>query len=139
MALSQALKELMREKVHIAIVMSQDQKIVGMITLEDIIEDLVGEIEDEFDRLPNYIQPVGSGWIAGGAAPMTTVASTVGVELVLENILDRTPNLAEWVVQKIGREVDAGEVLTIEDLSVTVRKLRRKKLAEAFISKISLQ
>jgi len=57
--LSQALSEMMREKMHIAIAISQDQKVVGMITLEDIIEDLVGEIEDEFDRLPAYIQPVG--------------------------------------------------------------------------------
>jgi len=137
MPLSQALTELMREKVHIAIAISQDQRVVGMITLEDIIEDLVGEIEDEFDRLPNYIQPVGSGWIAGGAVPMTTVASTVGVELVFENIFDRTPNLAEWVVQKLGREVDAGEVFTIDNLSITVRKLRRKKLAEALVSKIT--
>lgn len=135
--LSQALSEMMHEKVHIAIALSQDQQVMGMITLEDIIEDLVGEIEDEFDRLPSYIQPVGSGWIAGGATPITTIASTVGVKLAFESMLDRTPNLAELVAQKLGRDVEAGEVLSIDNLSITIRKLRRRKLAEAFISKVS--
>jgi putative hemolysin len=134
--LSQALSEMMREKMHIAIAISQDQKVVGMITLEDIIEDLVGEIEDEFDRLPAYIQPVGSGWIVGGAISIATVASTLGVELAFENILDRTPNFAEWVSQKLGRNVEAGEALSIGNVSITVRKLRRGKLAEALISKV---
>jgi putative hemolysin len=134
--LSQALSEMMREKMHIAIAISQDQKVVGMITLEDIIEDLVGEIEDEFDRLPAYIQPVGSGWIVGGATSIATVASTLGVELAFENILDRTPNFAEWVSQKLGRNVEAGEALSIGNVSITVRKLRRGKLAEALISKV---
>jgi len=136
MPLSQALSEMMREKIHIAIVISQDQRVVGMITLEDIIEDLVGEIEDEFDRIPAYIQPVGSGWIAGGAVSMTTIAETLGVELTFENILGRTPNLAEWIAQKLGRDVEAGEVLSFDNISITIRKLRRRKLAEAFISKI---
>ncbi len=135
MPLSQALSLLMREKIHIAIATSADQRVVGMITLEDIIEDFLGEIEDEFDRLPNYIQPVGSGYIAGGAAPITTIASTVGVELAFEEISGRTPNLAEWVVQKLGREVKAGEIISTDNFSITVRKLQHKKLAEALISK----
>jgi len=131
--LSQALLEMMREKAHIAIVISQDQKVAGMLTLEDILEDLVGEIEDEFDRLPAYIQPSGSGWIAGGAVSMKNVASAIGVELSFESNLGQAPNLAEWVAQKLGRNVEAGEIISVDNLSITVRKLRRKKLAEAFI------
>ena len=136
--LSQALSEMMHEKVHIAIALSQDQKVTGMITLEDIIEDLVGEIEDEFDRLPAFVQPVGSGWIIGGAASMKVVASTLGIELLFENISERTPTLTEWVAKKLGRDVEGGEVLSFDNISITVRKLRRRKLAEAFISKVSL-
>lgn len=133
--LSQALSEMMHEKVHIAIAVSQDQKVTGMITLEDIIEDLVGEIEDEFDRLPAHVQPVGSGWIIGGAASMKVVASTLGIELPLENVSERTPTLTEWVAQKLGRDVEGGEVLSFDNISITVRKLRRRKLAEALVSK----
>ncbi len=136
-SLSQALSEMMHEKVHIAIAVSNDQQVTGMITLEDIIEELVGEIEDEFDRLPAHIQPVGSGWIIGGAASMKVVASTLGIELPLENVSERTPTLAEWVAQKLGRDVEGGEVLSFDNISITVRKLRRRKLAEALVSNLS--
>ena len=135
--LSQALSEMMHEKIHIAIIVSQGQEVIGMITLEDIIEDLVGEIEDEFDRLPAHIQPVGSGWIMGGAVPMKVVASTLGIELAIENMTERTPNLAEWVANKLDRDIEGGEVLSFDNISIMVRKLRRRKLAEALVSKVS--
>lgn len=133
--LSQALSEMMHEKAHIAIVVSQEHTVLGMITLEDIIEDLVGEIEDEFDRLPTYVQPCGSGWIIGGAVSMKVVVSTLGIELLIENMTERTPTFAEWVAQKLGRDIEGGEILSFDNFSVTVRKLRRRKLAEAFVSK----
>lgn len=133
--LSQALSEMMREKAHIGIIVSKGQEVIGMITLEDIIEDLVGKIEDEFDRLPTYVQPCGSGWIVGGAVPMKVVASTLGMELPIENMTERTPTLAEWVAHKLGRNIEGGEILSFDNISITVRKLRRRKLAEALVLK----
>ena len=134
-SLSQALSEMMHEKAHIAIVISKDQATLGLIALEDIIEDLVGEIEDEFDRLPTYVQPSGSGWIMGGAVSMGVVAITLGLGPFPEDTSERPPNLAEWVVLKLGRDIEAGEIVSLGELSITVRKLRRRKLAEAFVSK----
>jgi putative hemolysin len=134
--LSQALSEMMHEKTHIAVIVSTEQEVLGMITLEDIIEDLVGEIEDEFDRLPSYVQPCGSGWIMGGAVSMKTVASTLGIELYLENMGERVPTLAEWVAKKLDRDIVGGEALSFGNILITVRKLRRRKLAEAFVSTV---
>ncbi len=133
--LSLALSEMMHEKVHIAIVISKEEKVLGMITLEDIIEELVGEIEDEFDRLPTYVHPCGSGWIMGGSVSMKVVASTLNIDLALGNETERVPTIAEWVAGKLGKDIEGGEVLDFDNISVTVRKLRRRKLAEALISK----
>lgn len=134
--LSRALSEMMHEKAHIAIIVSKEQEVLGMIALEDIIEELVGEIEDEFDRLPTYVHPCGSGWIIGGAVSMRVVASTLGIELSLENSSEQTLTLTEWVAQKLGRDIEGGEVLSFDNISITVRKLRRRKLAEALVSKV---
>jgi putative hemolysin len=134
--LSVALSEMMQEKAHIAVVVSDGGQTAGMLTLEDIIEELVGEIEDEFDKLPSHIQPCGNGWIIGGGASMKAVASTLGVELPPGEPSERIPSLAEWAVQKIGKPVEGGQIICHNNISVIVRKLRRKKLSEAFVSKV---
>ena len=64
-SVADCLEHLMREHSHIAMVRDRGT-IVGMITLEDIIEELVGEIHDEYDRVPAFLTPAGNGWIAGG-------------------------------------------------------------------------
>jgi putative hemolysin len=133
--LSQALAEMMHEKTHIATVVSREQEVLGMITLEDIIEELIGEIEDEFDRLPTHIHSCGIGWIVGGAVSMKVVASTLGIELPAGKTNERTATLAEWVSQNLGRDIKGAEVLSFDNISITVRKLRRRKLAEAFVSR----
>ncbi len=70
---------MIQEKLHIGLVENTQKQIIGMITQEDIIEELVGEIEDEFDRLPNHIHPYGNQWLVGGAVPMSALAKTLGM------------------------------------------------------------
>ncbi len=124
----------MQEKMHIALVSTKDNKIIGLITLEDIIEELVGEIEDEFDRLPTYIHPYGESWIMGGAVPMSMVAQTTGVLVHLDPSGNHQLRLADWCQRKHASPLKGGEIIEGDGLQVIVRKLRRKKLSEAIVS-----
>ncbi len=133
--LSHLLETMIQEKIHIVIVVSKGGAILGMVTLEDIIEELVGEIEDEFDRLPIHIHPYAGGWIMGGGVPMTTVASTAGLDWSTK-FTGRVPTLAEWCVHKIGGILKGGETIESDGLRVIPRKFRRKKLSEAAVSVI---
>jgi putative hemolysin len=132
--LTKVLLEMMRERTHIVIINSGDT-IVGMVTMEDIIEELVGEIEDEFDRLPVFVQQIGSGWIIGGGVSIRTVASTLGIDIPTDPGAERLPTLAEWIMQKLDRDIEGGETVTFDNISITVRKIRRRKLAEALVVK----
>jgi putative hemolysin len=133
--LSQLLEAMIRERNHIVVVTSGEGAVLGMVTLEDIIEELVGEIEDEFDRLPTHIHPYGSScWIVGGGVSMGTVASTAGLDWSSKFIDGRVPTVAEWCVQQIGQPLKGGEVIENDNLRVVPRKFRRKKVSEAMVT-----
>ncbi len=136
--ISQVLEQMMREKLHIALVISEDEKVLGLVTLEDIIEELVGDIEDEEDSLPLHTHPTSGGWIMGGGVPITAVASRLGVPWSPTFAAPKNLRLADWCNQIMGRLIAKGETLRAEGLQISVRKLRRHKLSEAFVSKYTL-
>ena len=137
--IAQVLEKMMQEKLHIALVGEKDQSIIGMVTMEDIIEELVGEIEDEFDRMPTYIHPFAGGWIVGGGVSMQVLAQTIGITPILKPATEGPFRLADWCALKHPDSLRGGEVLEGNGFYVTVRKLRRKKLSEASISLLKPQ
>src|SRR6185436_5107889 len=68
--LSTGLETMIREHTHIALVRDDSRKIVGMVTLEDIMEELIGDILDEFDRAPAHLAYGGTGWVVGGGVTL---------------------------------------------------------------------
>ncbi len=131
LTLSACLEQLIREHTHIALVRNDEGKVVGMITLEDIIEELVGEIQDEYDRLPSHIKSSGSDWVVGGGVSLARLAEATGIKLAGEPA-QRTLN--EWVVAQLGRPVRGGDVVLHGDVSVIVRSVRRQHINEAQVS-----
>lgn len=137
MPLSRLLEEMIREKNHIVIVTSSEGTILGMVTLEDIIEELVGEIEDEFDRPPTHIHPYGAScWIVGGGVSMGAVASTAGLDWSSKFGDSKVPTVAEWCAQQVGQPLKGGETIESDGLRVVPRKFRRKKVSEAMVTVI---
>ena len=133
--LSSLLEIMIRERNHIVVVTSGEGTVLGMVTLEDIIEELVGEIEDEFDRLPTHIHPYGSScWIVGGGVSIGTVASTAGLDWSGKFGDGKVPTVAEWCVQQAGQPLKGGEVIESDNLRVVPRKFRRKKVSEAMVT-----
>ncbi len=129
--ISKVLERMIQEKLHIGLVEDAQANIVGMITQEDIIEELVGDIEDEFDRLPHHILSYGNQWLIGGAVAMSSVAKTLGVDWPE----DKNLKLADWCQKQVPSAFKGGEVITSHGLQITVRKLRRNKISEAFVTK----
>lgn len=128
------LEQLMREHTHIALVRDAGNQVVGMITLEDILEELVGEIEDEYDRLPAHIAGSGASWVAGGGVPLERLKAVTGVDLSVDLPVAGAHTLSEWVGGHLSREVRGGDVVERGAVRVVVRKMLRKKVQEAQVS-----
>lgn len=112
--------------VHMAIVRDEAGKTLGLVTLEDIIEELVGELEDEFDRLPHGIFPLrNSLWLVGGGAHLSQVAETLGLQLPLDQ---PQRSLSAWLLEDVGLEPKLGEAGESCGATFVVRRTRRGRL-----------
>jgi putative hemolysin len=125
---AKALEQMIAEGAHMAVVVDAQDTITGMVTMEDIIEELVGEIQDEYDRLPSFIAKLGDGILVGGGTSMKEVYTALGRDWT-----GSTQSLARWI-NAAAPAAKAGDTLTIDGLSVWIRKQCRKKSAEALIT-----
>lgn len=128
--LAQALTEMIRDRVHIALV-TDGGKILGLLAMEDIVEELVGDIKDEYDRLPTHLSAIGEGWLAGGGILLGELAKAIGTDAFTGENSRLT--LAEWLERARENPPRSGESIQAAGLVVQVRKVRRNRVAEAVV------
>jgi putative hemolysin len=134
--LGTCLEQMMRDRFHIALVRHAGQ-VVGLVTLEDIIEELVGEIEDEYDRLPVQIVAVGNGWVVGGGLALERLREVSGLDLLQDLPPAGARTVTEWVAGHLENPLHGGEIVRRGNLRVVVRKVRRQKVLEAQLESLS--
>ncbi len=126
----QLLKAFVDEHEHMALVQDANKRTVGLITLEDIVEELVGEIEDEFDTLPKMVHPLSKNvWIVGGGVTMRNLADKLKAPHIISD-----GNLSEWIIKQVGHTPAVDYRLKIEHLEFNVRRIRRGKIFEVLIT-----
>jgi len=133
MMLASCLERVIHEHTHIALVCDEG-KVVGMVTLEDVLEELVGEIQDEYDRLPVHAVPSGWGWVVGGGMTIARLKELTGIDLAADPLPNMSEgeakNVSDWIVGHFEGFVHGGETLERNGLRVIVRKVRRQKVFE---------
>lgn len=125
------LRIFVEKHVHMAIV-RQGEKSLGLITLEDIVEELVGELEDEFERLPRMFHEMRGGrWMVGGGFPVAGLAHRLGTAFP-----DARGTVSSWLIQRLGRIPRTNESHTEAGFQFTVRRTRRGQIFEVAIKKV---
>lgn len=132
--ISVLLRQLQKKKVHIAIVLDEYGGTLGLLTLEDILEELVGEIWDEHDEEINYFKKIGDDtYLVDGNAPLGETFEFFGQNGEEEKFDANT--LSGWVIEKLGEIPRAGVKLTHNDLEVEVLKSTVKRVLQVKITK----
>jgi putative hemolysin len=132
MPLSDALRRMIAEHHHLALVRSSGGKVVGMIALEDIFEELVGDIQDEFDRLPRHISPAGHQLVVGGGVQIGQLRDLLK-RSDLGNGLPPATTLNDWLNHGRDEPLKGGDMVVVDRIWAQVRKVRRRRITEALL------
>jgi putative hemolysin len=128
--IDELLKELQVKKQHMAVVLDEYGSFAGIVTVEDMLEELVGEIMDEFDEEEPEIQPVEEGvYLVDARAWVERLNEDLEINLPLK---DSYESLGGLVIDRLGHIPRRGEVVKIEesDITLVVMQMRGRRIVK---------
>jgi CBS domain containing-hemolysin-like protein len=118
--IEQILKEFQKRKLQMAIVIDEWGSVEGLITIEDIVEELVGEIQDEFDEGEAQIEEIGDGVYAiDGRIPITDVNEHFNLDLPHEDF----DTIGGYVLGVLGRPPEPGDTVEADGVTLHVKSV----------------
>jgi CBS domain containing-hemolysin-like protein len=131
---AEMLRDMQKEKFHLAIVVDEFGSVSGLVTLEDLLEEIVGEIADEYDREEPNVEPAGENKFRVNARlPVDELNELLDVQL---------PN-SEWdtvgglMMGMLGRLPEQGEQLRFEQLRFTAERVHGRRISKVLVEKLN--
>jgi len=122
---SELLKQFQRQQTQIAVVVDEYGGTAGLVTIEDMLEEIVGEIRDEYDVESEPIVEEGSGrFIFNGKVDIDEVNQRLGVQIEREGF----ETVGGYLLTHLGRVPAVGERVDIDDLVVEVLDVERRRI-----------
>ncbi len=120
------LSEMQTQRNQAVVVVDEYGGTAGLVTVEDIVEEIVGEIADEFDRDRKYITELSAGsWVLDGRLP---IEDAEGLGLPVEES-DEYETVAGWLLSELGHIPATGERHVRDGYDFTVQTMRRRRIA----------
>ncbi|GAC1648025.1 MAG: hemolysin family protein [Herpetosiphon sp.] len=121
MKVDDLLRNLKTRKVHMALVVDEYGGTAGLATIEDVLEEIVGEIQDEYDREEPSIDRVNPHtWIVDARLSLDDLNAETGLSLLTEEV----DTLGGLVYEKLGSIPHVGDVVSMGDVTITVRSVQ---------------
>jgi CBS domain containing-hemolysin-like protein len=130
------LAKMQATRIHLALVIDEYGGTDGIVSIEDIVEQIVGDIEDEHDDddAPSVVRQPDGSFMVDARARLEDVVATVGPEFDLNGITDEVDTLAGYLMSRVGRLPSRGEVVVgpegfeIEVLDADPRRLKKLRI-----------
>jgi CBS domain containing-hemolysin-like protein len=129
--IAELLREMQQRKTHMAIVVDEYGDVAGLVTIEDLLEEIVGEIADEYDREEPLVEPVDErNMRVNGRLPIDELSELVGIEFPDEE-WDTVGGLISGV---LGRVPLRGDEVTVKGVKFTVEKVQGRRIAKVLVT-----
>jgi len=131
--IDEVLDEFRAKRIHMAVVIDEYGGTAGIVTLEDVIEEIVGEIEDEFDEEEPLYE-----WLDPGSLRVDPKIDLEDLEKVLGRSMpsdpdDNSETLGGLIYEAAGNVPQPGDIVTVADLEVTVEKVEDQRILLALL------
>jgi putative hemolysin len=127
---SELLKEMQRRQQQMAIVVDEYGGTAGLVTVEDLLEEIVGEIRDEYDVESETVVEEDDGvFVFSGKVSVDEVMDRLGVEIEREGF----ETLGGYLLSHLGRMPYVGEIFEVDDLAAEVLEVERRRITKARI------
>jgi putative hemolysin len=131
--INSVLRRLITTHQHIALVRNVENKAVGMVTMEDILETIVGDIQDEYDSIPDHFYEISPGrYVSGGGITLKKLRLALGASIPDD---ERTVDL--WMRERLGANIKAEMTMAHNAFSFIIRKVSRSHIYEVIIEPLS--
>ena len=125
------LKKLQQAKTHVAVVVDEYGGTCGIVTMEDILEELVGEIWDEHDEEEVFLRKIAPDtWLVDAGMDFDDFAEFFQLKTDSEMV-----SVSGWVMEQFGRVPEAGDSFVFESLTVRVTKVENHRIEEIQVTR----
>jgi CBS domain containing-hemolysin-like protein len=133
MALERLLNTFLTKRIHMAILVDEYGTIVGMVTLENILEEIVGDIQDEFDQESLMFQKISdTEFRAQGELPLHDLEQLLGIHLTAEDVT----TLSGFMIEQLGHVPQPGECVISEGHEFTAIRISGHRVVHVGIRKL---
>ena len=127
---TEVFNEMKKNRIHMAVVLDEYGGTVGIVTLEDLVEEIVGEIEDEYDEHDDKVKVVKEDeYIVDGSAKLDEISDLIGVNMESEE-LDSVGGL---IIEELGRMPEENEEITIGKIKFKVEEVEKNRIKKVRI------
>jgi putative hemolysin len=129
------LTEMQSHRAGLAIVQDEYGGTEGIVTTEDIVEEVLGDILDEHDRDEPILQPKGSGWTVGGKMNLEDLGHEIGIEIRSREF----DTLGGYVFGLFGRQPEPGDMVDEEGLRFTILQTDGRRITQVHIEPLEAE
>lgn len=128
--IQELFKEMKKTRNHMSVVLDEYGGTVGIVTIEDLIEEIVGDIEDEYDDFENEIEVIKDNeYVVDASAKLDDVSELIGVDMESEEF----DSVGGLIIGELGRIPEVNEEVHINNLRIIVEEIDKNRIKKVRI------